>query len=154
LFSYLIRFIRAKHLTTTAKMAYPYEFIHDEIGFNYRLPILDSALGCAQMEQIEGFTAAKRTLALGYAEELQGRELQFLHKPHDCRSNYWLNAVICESGDQRDALIKTTHDQWVIWHLTNNMPIYAHCRKGDLSYAEWREVRVVNLPSNVPQEFL
>jgi len=150
--------MRAKHLTTTAKQPHPYEFVHDEIGFNYRLPNLNAALGCAQLEQLEGFIAAKRTLAARYAEELQGSDLQFFHEPPDCRSNYWLNAVICDSREQRDALIKTTNDQGVmtrpIWHLMNHLPIYAHCRKGDLSNAEWLEVRVVNLPSSVLPEFL
>lgn len=149
---------RAKHLTTTAKKPHPYEFVHDEIGFNYRLPNLNAALGCAQLEQLEGFIAAKRTLAARYAEELKGSELQFFHEPADCRSNYWLNAVICEGGEQRDALIKTTNDQGVmtrpIWHLMSRLPIYADCRKGDLSNAEWLEVRVVNLPSSVLSETL
>jgi aminotransferase in exopolysaccharide biosynthesis len=149
---------RAKHLTTTAKKAHPYEFIHDEVGFNYRLPNLNAALGCAQLEQLEEFITAKRTLAARYAEELKCSELQFLHEPHDCRSNYWLNAVICESGEQRDALIKTTNDQGVmtrpIWHLMHHMSFYAHCRKGNLINAEWLVARVVNLPSSVPPEFL
>jgi len=149
---------RAKHLTTTARQPHPYAFIYDEVGFNYRLPNLNAALGCAQFEQLEGFIAAKRKLATRYAEDLKGSELQFFHEPPDCRSNYWLNAVICESLEQRDMLIKTTNDQGVmtrpIWHLMNHLPIYAHCRKGDLSNAEWLEVRVVNLPSSVPPEML
>lgn len=144
---------RAKHLTTTAKKPHPYEFVHDEIGFNYRLPNLNAALGCAQLEQLEGFIGAKRLLAARYAEELKRSDLQFFHEPPDCRSNYWLNAVICENGEQRDALIKATNDQGVmtrpIWHLMNHMPLYANCRKGDLSNAEWLEMRVVNLPSSV-----
>jgi aminotransferase in exopolysaccharide biosynthesis len=149
---------RAKHLTTTAKKPHPYEFVHDEVGFNYRLPNLNAALGCAQLEQIEGFIAAKRILADRYAKELQGSELEFFQEPPDCRSNYWLNAVICDNGEQRDALIKTTNDQGVmtrpIWQLMNHLPIYAHCRKGDLSNSEWLGVRVVNLPSSVLPEFL
>ena len=149
---------RAKHLTTAAKKPHPYEFVHDEVGYNYWLPNLNSALGCAQLEQLAGFVAAKRTLAARYAEELQGSKLRFFYEPPYCRSNYWLNAVICESLEQRDALIKTTNDQGVmtrpIWHLMNHLPIYAHCRKGDLSNAEWLEVRVVNLPSSVLPEAL
>jgi aminotransferase in exopolysaccharide biosynthesis len=149
---------RAKHLTTTAKKPHPYEFMHDEIGYNYRLPNLNAALGCAQLEQLEEFVAAKRTLAARYAEALHGSELQFFHEPPDCRANYWLNAVICESLEQRDMLIKATNDQGVmtrpIWHLMSHLPIYAHCPKGDLSNAEWLEMRVVNLPSSVLPEFL
>jgi aminotransferase in exopolysaccharide biosynthesis len=150
--------MRAKHLTTTAKKQHPYEFVHDEVGFNYRLPNLNAALGCAQLEQLEVFLSSKRVLAARYAEELQGGDMQFFHEPPDCRSNYWLNAVICESIEQRNKLILETNDKGVmtrpIWHLMNHLPIYAHCRKGDLRNAEWLEKRVVNLPSSVLPEFL
>lgn len=143
----------AKHLTTTAKKPHPYEYVHDEVGYNYRLPNLNAALGCAQLEQLEAFIANKRELATRYAEHFQGSDLQFVTEPADCRSNYWLNAVICEGHEQRDALLKATNERGVmtrpIWALMNHLPIYAHCRKGDLSNAEWLEARVVNLPSSV-----
>ena len=143
----------AKHLTTTAKKPHPYEYAHDEVGYNYRLPNLNAALGCAQLEQLEGFIANKRELAARYAEHFQGRDLKFFTEPAGCRSNYWLNAVICEGHEQRDALLKATNDRGVmtrpIWALMNHLPIYAHCRKGELSNAEWLEARVVNLPSSV-----
>jgi aminotransferase in exopolysaccharide biosynthesis len=147
---------RAKHLTTTAKQPHPYEYVHDEVGYNYRLPNLNAALGCAQLEQLEAFIACKRELAARYAAHLAGSDLQFVVEPADCRSNYWLNAVICESGAQRDALLQATNGAEVmtrpIWALMNRLPIYAHCRKGDLSNAEWLEARVVNLPSSVIEE--
>lgn len=147
----------AKHITTTAKVPHPYEFVHDEIGYNYRLPNLNAALGCAQLEQLEIFIRAKRVLAERYAELLNGSDLQLVKEPAECRANYWLNAVICESREQRDALLNTTNNQGVmtrpIWRLMNHLPIYAHCRKGDLSNAEWLEARVVNLPSSVLPEF-
>lgn len=143
----------AKHLTTTAKKPHPYEYVHDEVGYNYRLPNLNAALGCAQLEQLEAFIANKRELAARYAEHFQGSDLKFFTEPTDCRSNYWLNAVICEGHEQRDALLKATNDRGVmsrpIWALMNHLPIYAHCRKGELSNAEWLEARVVNLPSSV-----
>lgn len=147
----------AKHLTTTAKKPHPYEYVHDEVGYNYRLPNLNAALGCAQLEQLEAFIANKRELATRYAEHFQGSDLQFFTEPGDCRSNYWLNAVICEGHEQRDALLKATNDRGVmtrpIWALMNRLPIYAHCRRGELSNAEWLEARVVNLPSSVlPKE--
>jgi aminotransferase in exopolysaccharide biosynthesis len=149
---------RAKHLTTTAKKPHPYEYIHDEVGYNYRLPNLNAALGCAQLERLEGFIRAKRALAERYAEQLKGSDLQFFKEPAECRSNYWLNAVICNSREQRDALLETTNDQGVmtrpIWALMSHLPIYARCRRGDLSHAEWLEARVVNLPSSVSPEFL
>lgn len=147
---------RAKHITTTAKQPHPYEYVHDELGYNYRLPNLNAALGCAQLEQLEAFIANKRTLAARYAEHLQGSDLQFLVEPAGCRSNYWLNAVICAGREQRDALLKATNDRGVmtrpIWALMNNLPLYAHCRKGELANAEWLEARVVNLPSSVLPE--
>lgn len=148
---------RAKHLTTTAKLPHPYEYVHDEVAYNYRLPNLNAALGCAQLEQLAAFLEAKRVLAGRYADQLQGSELQFVVEPAGCRSNYWLNAVLCENRAQRDALLKATNDQGVmtrpIWALMNRLPIYAHCRKGDLSDSEWLESRVVNLPSSVLPEF-
>jgi dTDP-4-amino-4,6-dideoxygalactose transaminase len=148
---------RAKHLTTTAKQPHPFEYVHDEVGYNYRLPNLNAALGCAQMEQLEGFIANKRELATRYASLLQGSDLQFVTEPANCRSNYWLNAVICDSRAQRDALLKVTNDQGVmtrpVWALMNHLPIYAHSRKGELANAEWLEARVVNLPSSVAPEY-
>lgn len=144
---------RAKHLTTTAKQAHPYEYVHDEVGYNYRLPNLNAALGCAQLEQLEAFIASKRQLAVRYAEYFKGGDLQFVLEPPDCRSNYWLNAVICADREQRDALLAATNNAGVmtrpIWALMNRLPIYAHCQKGELVNAEWLEARVVNLPSSV-----
>jgi len=144
---------RAKHLTTTAKKPHPYEYVHDALGYNYRLPNLNAALGCAQLEQLEDFVASKRELAARYAQVLEGSELQFFREPEGCRSNYWLNAVICENRAQRDALLKQTNDSGVmtrpIWTLMCHLPLYAHCQVGDLKNAEWLEARVVNLPSSV-----
>ena len=149
---------RAKHLTTTAKKPHPYEFVHDEIGFNYRLPNLNAALGCAQLEQLDRFVEAKRALAGRYAGQLAGSDLQFFGEPPGCRSNYWLNAVICDSPGQREALLKATNDRGVmtrpIWRLMNHLPAFQHCRHGDLDNAQWLEARVVNLPSSVLPEFL
>ena len=147
---------RAKHLTTTAKRPHPFEFFHDEVGFNYRMPNLNAALGCAQLEQLEAFILAKRELASRYAEHFENAPVQFVTEPEGCRSNYWLNAVICESREQRDVLLKATNDKGVmtrpIWTLMNRLPIYAGCRRGDISNAEWLESRVVNLPSSVSSQ--
>jgi len=147
---------RAKHLTTTAKKPHPYEYVHDEVGYNYRLPNLNAALGCAQLEQLEVFIANKRELAGRYAAHLKGSDLQFVTEPADCRSNYWLNAVICDSLEHRDALLKATNDKGVmtrpIWALMNHLPMYGQCRHGELTNSEWLEARVVNLPSSVLPE--
>lgn len=148
---------RAKHITTTAKKPHPFEFVHDEVGFNYRLPNLNAALGCAQLEKIEKFILGKRELARRYQEWLSGSDLEFLSEPKNCRSNYWLNAVICENQNQRDALLKATNEKGVmtrpIWRLSSRLPMYDGALRGDLRVAEWLEDRVVNLPSSVLPEF-
>lgn len=145
---------RAKHLTTTAKKPHAFEFHHDELGFNYRLPNLNAALGCAQMESLERFVEAKRQLASRYADHLTGSALQFVTEPPGCRSNYWLNAVVCEDARQRDALLEATNKAGVmtrpIWQLMHRLPMYRDCPRGNLANAEWLEARVVNLPSSVP----
>ncbi|MGY2463758.1 LegC family aminotransferase [Vreelandella sulfidaeris] len=144
---------RAKYLTTTAKRPHTYEYVHDELGYNYRLPNLNAALGCAQLEQVEVFIAEKRQLAAGYDACLRGSEFQFVTEPEGCRSNYWLNAVICEDQKHRDELLRVTNEQSVmtrpIWQLMNSLPMYAHAPAGELSNSRWLEERVVNLPSSL-----
>lgn len=148
---------RAKHVTTTAKRPHPYEYVHDEIGYNYRLPNLNAALGCAQLEQLEEFVASKRALASRYAACLKETSLQFVSEPAECRSNYWLNAALCEDREHRDAVLTATNEQGVmtrpIWTLMTRLPMYAHCICGELPNAEWLEARVVNLPSSVPEGY-
>lgn len=148
---------RAKHITTTAKIPHPYEFVHDEVGYNYRMPNLNAALGCAQLEQLPAFIASKRVLAERYIEFFKGGDIQPIVEPDDCRSNYWLNGVICQDGAQRDALLKATNDAGVmtrpIWALMTRLSIYTNALRGPLDNAEWLETRVVNLPSSVlPEE--
>lgn len=144
---------RAKHLTTTAKVPHPYEFFHDEIGYNYRLPNLNAALGCAQLEQLPAFLESKRALAARYIEFFKDSDLRPIVEPEGSRSNYWLNGVTCEDAAQRDALLKATNDAGVmtrpIWALMNRLPVYANALRGPLTNAEWLEARVVNLPSSV-----
>lgn len=148
---------RAKHITTTAKRSHPYEYFHDEVGYNYRLPNINAALGCAQLERIEEFVAKKRKLASIYEVYFHGSEMQFFTEPEECRSNYWLNTVICSDREHRDILLKSSNAAGVmmrpIWTLMNSLPNFAHCRRGTLKNAEWLEARVVNLPSSVlPEE--
>ena len=144
---------RAKHLTTTAKIPHPYEFVHDEVGYNYRLPNLNAALGCAQLEQMPAFLASKRSLAARYIEFFKGSEFQPIVEPEHCVSNYWLNGVICEDANQREALLKATNEAGVmtrpIWALMTKLPFFKHALQGPLDNAEWLEARVVNLPSSV-----
>ncbi|WP_287497377.1 LegC family aminotransferase [Pandoraea sp. CB10b_02] len=147
---------RAKHLTTTAKKPHAFEFVHDEVGYNYRLPNINAALGCAQLERLDAFLASKRELAQRYAALFEGSDLRFVREPEGCRSNYWLNAVLCSDTDHRNALLKATNESGVmtrpIWTLMTRMPMYEHCLRDELANAEWLEARVVNLPSSILPE--
>lgn len=144
---------RAKHLTTTAKIPHQYEFFHDEIGYNYRLPNINAALGCAQLEQLPTFLQSKRTLAERYIAFFEGSDLRPVVEPEQCMSNYWLNSVICESILQRDTLLQVTNDAGVmtrpIWAQMTRLPAFTNALRGPLDNAEWLEARVVNLPSSV-----
>lgn len=144
---------RAKHLTTTAKIPHPFEFMHDEVGYNYRMPNLNAALGCAQLEQINSFLASKRVLAESYIEFFAKTDLAPIIEPTHCVSNYWLNGVICESLEHRNALLKATNDAGVmtrpIWTLMNRLTSFSNAPSGTLANSEWLEARVVNLPSSV-----
>lgn len=144
---------RAKHITTTAKKAHAYEYVHDEVGYNYRLPNLNAALGCAQLENLEAFVASKRELAASYEQFFEGQSIQFFREPEGCRSNYWLNAVVCEDLAQRDALLQESNQAGVmtrpIWKLMTHLPAFSNALRGDLANALWLEERVVNLPSSV-----
>jgi aminotransferase in exopolysaccharide biosynthesis len=143
---------RAKHLTTTAKRPHPYEYFHDEIGYNYRMPNLNAALGVAQLEHIETFVAEKRALASYYQQALAA-DIEVVCEPVDCRSNYWLNAVICEDQAMRDAMLKETNQAGVmtrpIWTLMTRLPMFSGAMCGPLEMSHWLEARVVNLPSSV-----
>jgi len=141
-----------KHITTTAKVPHPYEFYHDEPGFNYRMPNLNAALGCAQMEALPRYLEQKRQLAAQYRAFFANSEFIFVQEPEYAQSNYWLNAVICPDKASRDLLIKTTNDKGVmtrpLWQLMNRLPMFKNAMRGDLSVSEWLEGHLVNLPSS------
>lgn len=142
----------AKHLTTTAKKPHPYEFFHDLPGFNYRLPNLNAALGCAQMEQLKDFLSSKRKIAELYAEFFRGSDYRFIQEPSYGRSNYWLNAVYCPSVKARNELLEQTNARGImtrpVWQLMHRLPMYQHSLKGPLVNAELAEAHLVNLPSS------
>ncbi len=145
---------RAKHLTTTAKVNHPWEYVHDELGYNYRMPNLNAALACAQLEQLDRILADKRKLANAYNEFFSETDwCDFFREPDGCTSNYWLNAVITSDKKQRDDFLKATNDSGVmtrpIWQLMSNLKMYKQCQKGDLKNARWLHDRIVNLPSSV-----
>lgn len=145
---------KAKHLTTTAKVPHPYEFVHDQVGYNYRMPNINAALLVAQLEQLDGFLGNKRALADKYQAFFADKKgLHFVSEPNHSQSNYWLQAVLLNSRESRDAFLKFTNDQSVmtrpIWRLMNDLPMFSHCQTGDLSNAKYLEERVVNIPSSM-----
>jgi dTDP-4-amino-4,6-dideoxygalactose transaminase len=144
--------VRAKHVTTTAKVPHPYEFYHDEPGFNYRMPNLNAALGCGQMECLETFLRQKRVLAQRYESFFAGSEFKFVKEPEYAQSNYWLNAVICENLDSRDAMLAQMNEAKVmvrpIWKLMHRLPMFENAMRDDLKNSEQIEARLINLPSS------
>jgi len=143
---------KAKHLSTTAKQPHAWEFYHDEVAYNYRMPNLNAALACAQLEQLNTILGNKRNLAAAYEAFFENREEQFVAESSDATANYWLNTIILKNKEDRDSFLAYTNEQKVmtrpIWRLMNELPMYSNCQQGDLSNAQWLEERVVNIPSS------
>ena len=146
---------KARHLTTTAKQAHPWEFIHDEVGFNYRMPNVNAAIGCGQMEQLPRFLEQKRRLADMYRETLAGVEgIRFFDEPAQRRSNYWLNVLLMDNPDigVRDDILKTLNHAGLMsrpaWRLMHQLEMYTDCPRMDLSLAEDLYARLINVPSS------
>jgi perosamine synthetase len=146
---------QAKHLTTTAKQPHRWEFFHDQVAWNYRLPNLNAALGCAQLEQLPDFLRRKRLLAQRYQEafrEVNG--LEFVGEPKQARSNYWLNTIRLEQPDfvARDRLLTVANDARYqcrpAWTLLHKLPMYGDCPRALLPVAERLEASLVNVPSS------
>ena len=144
---------KAKHLTTTAKVPHKWKFVHDAIGFNYRMPNLNAALLVAQLEQLDGFLENKRLLANKYKEFFKKSDIVFVTELENSKSNYWLNTIILKDGQQRDLLLDEANSKGVmvrpIWVLMNKLPIFKNAQNGNLTNSEWLEQRVVNIPSSV-----
>lgn len=143
----------AKHITTTAKQPHAYEFYHDEIAFNYRMPNLNAALGCAQLEKLPEFIENKRALASLYQSELANTPLKFIVEPKNARSNYWLNAILCPSKEYRDDLLLSTNNAGVmtrpVWQLMHTLPMFEDSLRGSLDTSTYLADRLVNIPSSV-----
>lgn len=143
---------RTKHVTTTAKVPHSYEFYHDEPGFNYRLPNLNAALGCAQMQQLPQFLEQKRQLAASYREFFQGTAFTFVDEPAHGQSNFWLNAILCEDRRARNELLETQNAAGImcrpIWQLMHRLPMFSNSPRGTLTVSEDIEARLVNIPSS------
>jgi perosamine synthetase len=146
--------VRAKHLTTTAKVPHRWAFIHDEAGYNFRMPNLNAALGCAQLEQLDGFVQSKRHLAERYRQafdEVPG--VRFFVEPEPAKSNCWLNSLLLDpDSDGRDAVLAALNDTGLMarpsWTLMHRLPMYRDCSRGNLDVAESLERSIVNVPSS------
>jgi aminotransferase in exopolysaccharide biosynthesis len=144
---------KGKYLTTTAKIPHPYEYVHDELGHNYRMPNLNAALACAQLEQLNTFLNNKRQLAKEYFTFFEKQGILFRTETPDTKANYWLMCVQLENKEERDQFLKSTNDNKVmtrpIWQLMFRLPMYAHCQKDEQKNALFLEDRIVNIPSSV-----
>ena len=146
---------QAKHITTTAKVPHPYEFFHDVIGYNYRMPNLNAALGCAQMERLEEFLRVKACLANQWNDFFNHSEAVFVKAIEGSKANHWLNTIILNSKQERDYFLKNTNKDNVmtrpIWTLMSKLPMFADCQTDGLQNSLWLEDRLVNIPSSVPE---
>ncbi len=142
----------AKHLTTQAKVPHAWEFVHDHVGYNYRLTNVAAALGCAQMESLDHLLSLKRNLAEKYKEFFKDSEFEFFTEPENCKSNYWLNVILTRDKAQRDEILEFTNKNGVmtrpIWELMNRLPMFKDCQTDSLENSIWFADRVVNIPSS------
>ena len=145
---------RAKYITTTAKVPHPYEFVHDEIGFNYRMPNLNAALGCAQMERLKDFLLSKTEVSQQWGQFFDDQAVKFARGIEGSRANYWLNAIVLASKADREKFLEYTNTNGVmtrpIWKLMSKLPMFEDCQTDGLENSLWLEDRVVNIPSSVP----
>jgi len=146
---------RAKHLTTTARVPHRWEYRHDEVGYNYRLPNLNAALGCAQLEQLPTLLQAKRSLYVRYSTAVGGIDgVSLMTEPAGCRSNYWLQALLLDDkwAGQRDAILAATNERGLmtrpVWNLNNSLPAFQNCPHMPLPVATALQKRIINVPSS------
>lgn len=144
----------AKHLTTQAKVPHRWAFVHDHIGYNYRMPNINAALGCAQLENLERYVENKRETAQIYADFFKNvPDITFFTEPENCRSNYWLNVVMLKDKAAQQEFLEYTNDHGVmtrpVWELMNRLEMFKHCESDGLKNTEWLADRIVNIPSSV-----
>lgn len=146
---------KAKHLTTQAKIPHRWEFKHDEIGYNYRMPNINAALGCAQLENLEKILENKRKTAMAYKEFFAGSDIKFFDEPANCKSNFWLNAVVLPNKEAQIKFLEDTNDNHIqtrpIWELMNRLEMFKNCECGELTNAIRFADTVVNIPSGYAQ---
>jgi perosamine synthetase len=145
--------LKAKHLTTTAKVPHPYEYVHDEIGYNFRMPNLNAALACAQLEQLGSFIQNKRELAKQYNTFFISKGINFRKELPNTKANYWLMCIELENRKDRDSFLKETNENKVmtrpIWQLIFKSPLYSKFQRDEQKNAIYLEDRIVNIPSSV-----
>ncbi len=144
---------KAKHLTTQAKVPHPWAFTHDNIGYNYRMPNLNAALACAQLEQLAKFVDNKRELATLYHDKFKSLGINFCVELPGTRANYWLNAILLNDKTEREDFLTYMNSNGVmsrpVWELMHRLPMFENCERADLSNSEWIADRLVNIPSSV-----
>ncbi|MGP1420657.1 MAG: LegC family aminotransferase [Tannerella sp.] len=145
---------QAKHLTTQAKVPHRWEFIHNRVGYNYRMPNINAALGCAQLEHLEEFVLNKRETAEKYhAFFATIDDMDYFVEPENCRSNYWLNTILLKNRQAQQDFLQYTNDHGVMtrpaWQLMNRLEMFKGCETDGLKHTQWLEERIVNIPSSV-----
>jgi perosamine synthetase len=144
---------KAKHLTTQAKSPHPWEFVHDAIGYNYRMPNINAALACAQLEQLDAFVESKRELAARYHRKFNELAVKFCAELPEAKANYWLNGIMLNDRNERDFFLAYMNSNGVmsrpVWELMHRLPMFENAERGDLTNSEWIADRLVNLPSSV-----
>lgn len=144
---------RAKHLTTQAKVAHPWAFVHDQIGYNYRMPNLNAALACAQLEQLSKFVDNKRELAHYYKHAFENSEIVFVDEIVDAKANFWLNAILLKDKEEQQAFLKYMNSNGImvrpVWELMHRLPMFKDAERQNLKNSEWIADRLVNIPSSV-----
>lgn len=142
----------AKYLTTTAKVSHKWNYEHDQVGYNYRMPNLNAALVCAQLEQLEKFRSSKSEVFSAYQAFFEGASIELMLPPENTEWNHWLIAVKCEDRTQRDRFLSESNEGGVmtrpIWHLMYRLPMYSECQRDEQKNAEYLEERIVNIPSS------
>lgn len=146
---------RAKHITTTSKQPHAYEYFHDEVGFNYRMPNLNASMGLAQIEKLDDFLTKKRIVAEGYRDFFASSPATFIWEREGTQANFWLNSVILEGLEARNAFLEYTNEAGImtrpLWQLLNRLPMYEKCETDALTHSHYLAERLVNIPSSVPK---
>lgn len=145
---------QAKHLTTQAKVSHRWAFMHDRVGYNYRMPNINAALGCAQLEHLEEFVLNKRETAEKYHAFFETiDDIHYFLEPENCRSNYWLNAILLKDRKAQQDFLQYTNDHGIMtrpaWQLMNRLEMFKGCETDGLKHTQWLEERIVNIPSSV-----